>query len=268
MRRIRTDTADTLDVASRLHPPAIRRLHWRPIKKDKASLFFALNREREHQDLQEDTHAYSELKDAAPFFDTGGATLDNPAATLPRPFFETRYNGRADWTFNSKESAYLSYFSQANNSLNDQSDGTGDLNNGNFTVNHLQLANFTLNSVLSDTTVNTATFGFQYWNNLIASKVSSPLVTFNSLAESFGTNTNVPQQSFQRKWQFRDDFSKAIGKHTFKGGVDYIWNPVEGGFFEFSSTLEIDFTKDPSDIIADYPGVPQMASRTRDWYRA
>ena len=166
-----------------------------PIKKDTALLFFALNREREHQNLQEDTHAYSELKAAAPFFNTGGATLDNPAATLPRPFFETRYNGRADWTFNSKESAYLSYSSQANNSLNDQSDGTGDLNNGNFTVNHLQLANFTLNSVLSDTTVNTATFGFQYWNNLIASKISSPLVTFNSLAESFGTNTNVPQQS-------------------------------------------------------------------------
>ncbi len=231
-----------------------------PLKKDRAFLFFALNREREHQNLQEDTHAYGELKAAAPFFNTSGATLDNPAASLPRPFFETRYNGRADWTFSSKESAYLSYTSQANNSLNDQSDGTGDLNNGNFTVNHLQLANFTLNSVLSDTTVNTATFGFQYWNNLIASKISSPLVTFNSLAESFGTNTNVPQQSYQRKWQFRDDFSKAIGKHTFKGGVDYIWNPVEGGFFEFSSTLEIDFTKDPSDIIAAYPGDPNAFS--------
>jgi hypothetical protein len=220
-----------------------------PLKKDRAFLFFAINREREHQSLQEDTHAYGQLKAAQPFF----GDLNKPAATIPRPFYETRYNGRADWIFNSKESAYLSYSSQANNSDNDQSDGTGDLNNGNFTVNHLQIANFTLNSVLNDTTVNVATFGWQYWNNLIDSKISSPLVTFNALAESFGTNTNVPQQSYQRKWQFKDDFSKVLGKHTLKGGFDYIWNPVEGGFFEFSSTLEIDYAKDPTDIIAAYP---------------
>jgi hypothetical protein len=220
-----------------------------PVAKDKAFLFFAINREREHQALQEETAPYTQLKAAQSFF----GSLDNPSATIPRPFFETRYNGRADWAFNNKENAYLSYSSQANNSLNDQSDGTGDLNNGNFTVNHLQIANLTLNSILSDTTVNTVTFGWQYWNNLIASKISSPWVTFNSVAESFGTNTNVPQQSYQRKWQFKDDFSKAVGKHTFKGGVDYIWNPVEGGFFEFSSTLEIDFIQDPTDIIAAYP---------------
>jgi hypothetical protein len=221
-----------------------------PLKKDTAFLFFAINREREHQNLQESPDPYRQLVAAQPFF----GDLDKPAASLPRPFFETRYNGRADWVFSPRESAYLSYSSQANNSLNDQSDSTGDLNNGNFTVNHLQIANLTLNSVLNDTTVNVATFGWQYWNNLIASKISSPLVTFNQLAESFGTNINVPQQSFQRKWQFKDDFSKVVGKHTFKGGFDYIWNPVEGGFFEFNSTLEIDFNADPTDIIAANPG--------------
>ncbi len=222
-----------------------------PVKKDKAFLFFAINREREHQTQAEDTTSYSQLKAAQPFF----GALDNPSATIPRPFFETRYNGRADWTFSPRESAYLAYNSQANNSLNDQSDGTGDLNNGNFTVNHLQLANLTLNSLLSDTTVNTATVGWQYWNNLIASKISSPLVTFPSA--SFGTNINVPQQSFQRKWQFKDDFSKEVGTHTLKGGVDYIWNPVEGGFFEFSSTLEIDFAANPSTILGDPATYPQ-----------
>ena len=221
-----------------------------PVKTDRAWLFFAINREREHQGLQESTTSFSELSKAASFF----GALDKPAATIPRPFFETRYNGRADMTFSKKHSAYLAYNSQANNSLNDQSDGTGDLNNGNFTVNHLQLANFTVNSILSDTTVNTATFGFQYWNNLIASKISSPLVTFPSA--SFGTNINVPQQSFQRKWQFKDDFSKVVGRHTLKGGVDYIWNPVEGGFFEFSSTLEIDFGANPSAILADPVNYP------------
>lgn len=160
-----------------------------------------------------------------------------------------------DWTINDKNTAYVSYSSQANNSLNDQSDGTGDLTNGNYTTNHMQLANFTLNSVLSSTTVNQFTAGYQYWNNVIASHISAPLVTFPDA--SFGTNTNVPQQSYQRKWQFRDDISKTMGKHTLKGGVDYMWTPVQGGFFEFSSTLEIDFAADPSAILGDKATYPQ-----------
>lgn len=214
-----------------------------PFVREKLFGFFAIERERESQGLQEAVNSYNQLVLAK-----GAGLAAQPALSIPRPFYEWRYNGRMDWTINSRNTAYVSYTSQANNSLNDQSDGTGDLTNGNFTVNHLQLANFSLNSILPHNAVNQFTFGFQYWNNLIDSKISEPLVTFPSA--SFGTNTNVPQQSFQRKWQFKDDLSKTIGKHTLKGGVDYIWNPVEGGFFKFSSTLEIDFAADPSCILA------------------
>ena len=218
-----------------------------PIKKDQAFVFFAIEREREQQGLIEQPSSYVQLVAAQ-----AAGLAAQPAASIPRPFYEWRYNGRLNYNFSSKENASITYSSQSNNSDNDQSDGTGDLTNGNFTVNHLQLASFALNSVINDTTVNNFTAGFQYWNNLIASNISAPLVTFPDA--SFGTNTNVPQQSFQRKWQFKDDFSKSMGKHTFKGGVDYIWNPVEGGFFEFSSTLEIDFGANPTDIIANKGG--------------
>ncbi len=221
-----------------------------PFKKDKVFAFFAIEREREHQGLAESGSSLSELTLAKQ-----AGLAAQPAAEIPRPFFETRYNGRLDWTINSTNSMYVSYNSQANNSLNDQSDGTGDLTNGNFTKNHLILANATLNSVLSPTTVNQFTAGYQYWNNLIASNISAPLVTFPSA--SFGTNINVPQQSWQKKWQFRDDISKTIGKHTLKGGIDFIDNPAEGGFFEFSSTLEIDFVADPSTILSDTAKYPQ-----------
>jgi outer membrane receptor protein involved in Fe transport len=221
-----------------------------PFIKDKLFGFFAIERERESQGLAETGTSYSELVLAK-----NAGLAAQPAAVIPRPFYETRYNGRLDWTINASNTAYVSYNSQANNSLNDQSDGTGDLTNGNFTRNHMQLANFTLNSVLSSTLVNQFTAGYQYWNNLIASNISAPLVTFPNA--SFGTNTNVPQQSFQRKWQFRDDISKTIGKHTLRAGADYIWNPVEGGFFEFSSTLEIDFGANPSAILGDKATYPQ-----------
>jgi hypothetical protein len=223
-----------------------------PFVKDKLFGFFAIERQRESQELSESGNSYSELVLAQ----QNGFAAADPALAIPRPFHEWRYNGRADWTISNKNQAYISYSSQANDSLNDQSDGTADLTNGNYTINHLQIANFTLNSQLSNSLVNQFTFGYQYWNNLIASHINAPLITFPSPAE-FGTNTNVPQQSFQRKWQFKDDISKTIGKHTLKAGVDYIWNPVEGGFFEFNSTLEVDFSQNPSTVLGDTETYPQ-----------
>jgi Carboxypeptidase regulatory-like domain len=221
-----------------------------PFIKNKLFGFFAIERQRESQGLAESGNSFSELQLAQQ-----NGLAAQAASVIPRPFYEWRYNGRMDWIINNKNTAYLSYSSQSNNSLNDQSDGTGDLSEGNFTTNHLQLANLTVTSTLNNTTVNTFTSGFQYWNNLIDSKVRAPLVTFPSA--SFGTNTNVPQQSFQRKWQFKDDISKTVGKHTLKAGIDYLWNPVEGGFFEYNSTLEIDFTQDPSAILGNTALYPQ-----------
>jgi outer membrane receptor protein involved in Fe transport len=221
-----------------------------PFRKDKLFGFFAIEREREHQAQAEDTTSFNELTIAK----TNGLAAQ-PSATIPRPFFEWRYNGRADWVINSKNSAYVSYTSQVNNGLDDQSDGTGDLTNGNFTRNHLIVSNLTLNSILSNTLINQFTLGYQYWNNLIASNISAPRVVFPNA--SFGTNTNVPQQSYQKKWQFKDDISKTVGRHTFEAGVDFIDNPIEGGFFEFSSTLEIDFAKNPSVIKGDPATYPQ-----------
>jgi len=221
-----------------------------PFRKDKLFGFFAIEREREHQLQAEDTTSFNELTIAK----TNGLAAQ-PSATIPRPFFEWRYNGRTDWVIDSKNSVYLSYTSQVNDSLNDQSDGTGDLTNGNFTKNHLIVSNLTWNSLLSKTLINQFTVGYQYWNNLIASSISAPLVTFPNA--SFGTNTNVPQQSYQKKWQFKDDLSKTVGRHNIQGGVDFINNPIEGGFFEFSSTLEIDFAKNPSVIIGSPSTYPQ-----------
>jgi hypothetical protein len=215
-----------------------------PIKKDTLFGFFAFERQREHTSLAESPQAFQELS----LVTNLGA---QPATVIPTPFFENRLNGRLDWTINSKNSAYLSVTTQANNSLNDQSTSFSDLSAGNFTVNHLQVANLTVNSSLSPTLVNQFTAGFQYWNNLINTNTQSPLFTFplgqNTI--QFGTNANVPQNSIQRKYQFKDDVSKTVGNHTLRTGIDYIWTPFMGGFFEFNPTLEIDFNDVPSAIL-------------------
>src|SRR6478672_1346064 len=152
-----------------------------PIKKDKLFAFFAMEREREHTSLAEAPQAFSELS----LVTNLGA---QPISTVPTPFFENRINGRLDYTINSKHSAYFSVSTQANNSLNDQSGATFDATEGNFTVNHLQVANLTVNSAFTPTLINQATFGFQYWNNLIDSNTRAPLFTFSNNIQ-FGTNT-------------------------------------------------------------------------------
>jgi outer membrane receptor protein involved in Fe transport len=224
-----------------------------PIKKDRLFTFFAYERQREHTSLTEDPVAFSELSLLPESF---GA---KPAAVVPTPFYENRYSGRLDLKINDKNSVYGSVNFQANNSLNDQSTGTFDLTAGNYTINHMALANVTWNSVLTNTTVNQFTFGYQYWNNLIASTTNSPDITFpygaNGIA--FGTNTNVPQQSYQKKWQFKDDLTKTIGKHTFKAGVDYVAEPTLGGFFEYNTPIEYDFADVPSVILSDKVKYPQ-----------
>jgi Carboxypeptidase regulatory-like domain/TonB dependent receptor len=217
-----------------------------PIKKDTLFAFFAMERQREPTPaIAEDPTALTQLN----LVTSLGA---KPSATVPTPFYENRIAGRMDWTINSKHSAYLSVATQANNSLDDQSNGFFDLTEGNFTRNHLQIANLTLNSAFTPTLLNQFTFGWQYWNNLIDSSGRTPLVTFPNGIQ-FGTNTNVPQESIQRKWQFKDDVSKTVGKHTLQAGFDYIFTPFMGGFFEFNPTLEIDFGKSPSCILGVGP---------------
>ncbi len=219
-----------------------------PVVKDKTFLFFALERAREQTSIAVNQKAFTELSLVANL----GA---QPASTIPTPYFDWRYNGRLDHRINDRHNFSLSYSNQNNSGLNDQSGTTNDLSAGNFTTNQLIIANATLNSSLSSNVVNSFTFGHQYWNNLIDSDKKVPNLTFPSAY--FGTNGNVPQQSYQRKWQFRDDLSINRGKHSFKTGFDYLWEPVLGGFFIFNPTITLTFLDDPSKILSDKVTYPQ-----------
>lgn len=207
----------------------------------KTYFFFALERQNEATTIPVASDAFAELQ----LVQSLGAS---PAAFLPTPYKDWRVNARIDHTFNSKHNAFVSYSDQKNLGLNDQATARVDLTQGNFTKNRLILGNFTLNSTLSNTVVNAFTAGYQYWNNLIDSEKKTTTFTFPT-GIGFGTNVNVPQQSYQVKYQFRDDLSINRGNHTFRTGVDYLWEPKLGGFFEFNPTLEIDFVSLPSAIV-------------------
>ncbi len=207
--------------------------------------FFALERQNEATSIPVPADAVAELQ-RVQFL---GAV---PASIVPTPYKDWRINARIDHRFNANHSIFATYNDQSNLGLNDQFAGVGgraDLTAGNFTKNRLLLGNITLNSVLSNSVVNAVTVGYQYWNNLI--DTDRKVTTFNfPTGITFGTNTNVPQQSYQAKYQFKDDLSITRGKHTYRTGVDYLWEPKLGGFFEFNPTLQIDFNTLPSQILA------------------
>lgn len=218
-----------------------------PLRKDSDFVFFALERTREHTALAVNPTSYDELVLAEPL----GAQA---ARALPTPYFDWRYTGRYDHRFSQKNSLFFTYSNQNNKGLNDQATNQSDLTAGNNTTNQLILSNLTFNSVLSNTVVNSAMVGFQYWNNNITATAFSPYFTFPD-GTNFGTNANVPQQSYQRKWQFKDDLSVVKGNHGMKMGVDYLWEPQLGGYFEFNSTLEVDFADSAANLLnpALYP---------------
>jgi hypothetical protein len=225
-----------------------------PIRRDRDFFFFALEREREHTAIPVGSTAFNELT----IVKNAGNPLmtPNPATTIPTPYFDWRYSGRYDHQFSGQHRLFVSYSAQNNTGDNDQSTSLNDLTAGNFTTNHLIISNATLNSVLTPRLVNALTVGYQYWNNVIDSKQKVPTFLFPGNI-TFGTNTNVPQQSIQKKWQLRNDFSIIMGHHSLKTGFDYVWEPELGGFFEFNPTLEIDFFDVPSVITTNTTKYPQ-----------
>jgi hypothetical protein len=224
-----------------------------PIKKDKTFLFFAIERSREQTSINITGTAYN--NDQALAGVAGLPVKPIPTQTIPTPYYDWRYNGRIDQRINDKNTFSASYTNQNNRGLNDQNGSTSDLSQNNFTTNQLIIANATLSSVISPTIVNSVTFGYQYWNNLIATNSYVPNLTFPDL--TIGTNGNVPQNTFQKKWQFKDDIAFNHGKHSLKTGVDYLWEPVLGGFFLTDATPVISFFDDPLTILGNATKYPQ-----------
>jgi hypothetical protein len=72
----------------------------------------------------------------------------------------------------------------------------------------------------------------------------------------FGTPSAVPQQSFQQKYQFRDDLNISKGKHSLKTGFDFVWEPKLGGLLG-ASHESLTFLDLPSVITSNTTKYPQ-----------
>ena len=224
-----------------------------PFKKDKTFGFFAIERLREQTSTNVNGTAYTQDRALATI--PGLPLTPQPTLTIPTPFFDWRWNARFDHHFNDKNTFSFSYTKQNNRGLNDQNGASSDLSQNNFTTNQLIISNATLTSVLNPKVVNSFTAGYQYWNNLISTTNYVTNLSFPDLA--VGTNGNVPQQSFQKKWQFKDDIAFNQGKHSIKTGFDFLWEPVVGGFFVTDAIPVVSFFDDPTTILSNQTKYPQ-----------
>lgn len=229
-----------------------------PFVKDKAFWFGAYERTRERGNSIVTGDAQSQIRLLEP--------LGYQAVQfLPQPFNDHQYTVKTDFNIWENHAMTLRFAGQNNNALNDQAGFLivqTDLSGGNESLNDLYSFLGTWTWTASARVVNQFAYQFTDFDNRInATTDLAQLVFPNGL--TVGRNGNVPQQTIQRKNQFRDDLTWNRGKHSLKFGADYTWIPTLGGLFAFNSAPEYDFNFDVEDIVNN-PGLfPQGFNTNR-----
>ena len=209
------------------------------IVKDKLFFFGAVERFSERQNLLVNPALLPQIA-AIP-----GVTA---SPTIPLPYNDTLLTVKVDHRLSDKQSMFYRYAFQKNDSPNDQFDPgqPADLAGGNTNTN--KLTSFVINHTytFSPRVLNQFSFQYQNFENNILGVTTDPNIIFPSVQS--GANVNVPQQTKERKFQFRDDISVLNGKHALKFGVNYIHTELNGFFFFGANGYQITFFDDPLTI--------------------
>ncbi len=215
-----------------------------PIVKDKLFFFGAFERFRERQSIALTASQFAQLS-VIP-----GVTA---SATIPTPYDDSLLTGKVDHKISDKQSMFYRFSFQKNSSPNDQIDSTqpSDLTGGNTNNNKLYSLVVSHSYVFSGSRLNQFIFQFQDFKNEILGVTTKPNVLFPSVQT--GANGNVPQQTKERKFQFRDDFSILRGSHGLKFGANYIHTKLAGFFFFGANGYQITFFDDPLTIKNNLP---------------
>lgn len=249
-----------------------------PIIKNKLFAFGAYEQKREPGNLTVNPTAYSELQTLA----SVNSSLASPVRQLPFPYIDHLLTVKLDWKPSDKQSFSARYGREKWTNPNDQLGNpfVTDLSQTNSDVNQFHSMVISHNYIFAPTKLNTFTVQFQdFFNGILASPgrtfslptaaggtAVNPEICFKpnpgcgggAPEVEVGQNVNVPQATFIRKYQFRDDFSLIHGSHNMKFGVNYIYLAKLGGYFYFGANgYQITFWDDPSVILSDPITYPQ-----------
>lgn len=229
-----------------------------PLFKDKLFIFGAYEHKREPGSISVLPDAFNQLS----VFPVAA-----PVATLPVPYKDHLLTVKMDYRINDKQNMSFRYGRQRWENPNDQLGNpfTADLSQANTDINQFHDFNIQHNYAISATKMNSITVHFQdFFNGILAAPgrtftlnvagggtATNPNIIFPGGAQ-IGQNTNVPQTTFIRKYQFRDDFSWAHNHHNMKFGFNEIYLAKFGGTFFFGADgYQITFWDDPSVITAN-----------------
>ncbi len=205
-----------------------------PIVRDKTHFFAAYER------MQEDNYVTVY---------TYGVFPDLEEA-VKQPFRDNNLTARIDHTLNERQFLMARYAYQRNDLLNDYVGAmvTSEASATTKNFAHSLMAAHTF--AISDRALNE--FRFQYmWfhNSQYPDLTGTPTIVFAHAV--LGSQDNVPQETKQRKWIFKDDYSLHRGSHDFKIGVEYQSEPMIGGLFGYLGEGEFVFLGDtinPSEL--------------------
>lgn len=218
-----------------------------PIKKDKFFFFGAFEQKREPGSLTALPSAFASLTTFASMTQTfPGGPYAFPVKTLPSTYIDDLGTFKLDYKINNRQNLSLRYGRQKWTAPNDQlgnpfiTDGT----QSNSDINNFHDITLSHNVTLSTNKVNSINIHFQDMVNIIPQSpvnsftypvvgggtISNPNITLAD-GSSVGINANVPQETLIRKYQFRDDFIWAHGKHNLKFGGNEIYFAKMGGYF-------------------------------------
>src|SRR5262249_48118757 len=145
-------------------------------------------------------------------------------------------------------SLMLRYAGQNNRSLNDQAGFLTvftDLSGGNKQSSglHSLLGSWTWTA--NPKVVNQFIYQWSTFDDKLISTANLPNLSFPDGIVA-GQNKAVPEHTFQRKHQVRDDLTWNRGNHSLKFGADFAYEPAIGGFDAAESTpiYEFNFTID------------------------
>jgi hypothetical protein len=229
-----------------------------PIKKDKAFFFGTVEHARERGNSIVPGSDQTQIAFLQPLG-------YNAVRFLPQPFNDTQYTIKTDFNPSPKHAIAVRFAGENNDALNDQAGFLivrTDLSGGNKTLNSLYNLLGSWTYTANSRTVNQFVYQYSTFNNQILATTDLPNLTFpNGII--VGRNGNVPQQTLQKKHQFRDDLTYSRGNHSFKFGGDFVYEPTLGGLFAFNSAPEYDVSFNPSEIAQNPGQFPQGFNTTQ-----
>jgi hypothetical protein len=219
-----------------------------PIRRDNLFYFGALERFRERQQTPVRAAAVPQLQ-AIPGAD--------PVTAIPQPYDDTLFSIKVDQRINDGQTMFYRYSQQNNASPNDQvsSPATTDLTGGNTTTNDLYSFVANHSWTIGPTRLNQFSFHFQDFTNEKLSVTDRPNLVFPTVQT--GANVNVPQATYERKFQVRNDFTWQGGAHGVRAGVNYINTDMSGFFYFGARGYRVHFFDDPVAITTNSALYPQ-----------